>query len=190
MALPDITGLLVKEGEAVANAIIHRDYGVRGTDFMISVFDDRLEICNPGGLTAGLGAGDLGKISKRRNELIADLFHRMRKVERMGTGIRRMVSGMVTAGLPKPRFEYDAFFIITLRRSLKAAAAFTGRSPKSSVKIIGMLQRNPGITIPEIAAELGLTTRAVKKNIASMKAAGAIKRIGPAKGGHWEVVEL
>ena len=52
-----------------------------------------------------------------------------------------------------------------------------------------MLQRNPGITIPEIAAELGLTARAIKKNIAAMKASGVVKRIGPAKGGRWEIVE-
>jgi ATP-dependent DNA helicase RecG len=40
--------------EAVANAIVHRDYAMTGTDITVSVFDDRLEIKNPGGLPAGV----------------------------------------------------------------------------------------------------------------------------------------
>ena len=40
--------------EAIANAIIHRDYGMRGTSLMVEVYDDRVEIINPGGLPPGL----------------------------------------------------------------------------------------------------------------------------------------
>jgi len=53
----------------------------------VGVFDDRVEVENPGGLPSGLSPLDFGKISMRRNLLIADLFHRMGKVERIGSGI-------------------------------------------------------------------------------------------------------
>ena len=79
--------------EAIANAIIHRDYSVRGTSLMVEVYDDRVEIINPG-IFPGARKSDFGKISVRRNERIADMFFRMDKVERAGTGIRRMKEGM------------------------------------------------------------------------------------------------
>jgi ATP-dependent DNA helicase RecG len=96
--------------EALANAIIHRDYGMRGTSLMVEIYDDRVEIVNPGGLPAGLEKKDFGKISVRRNERIADLFFRMDKVELAGTGIRRMREAMIAAGLPPPRIRQTTFF--------------------------------------------------------------------------------
>jgi len=62
-------------------------------------------------------------------------------------------------------------------------------SVKSSVKIIEMMKENPETTIPMMAESLRLTTRAVEKNVARLQAKGVVKRIGPDKGGHWEVIE-
>ena len=60
-------------------------------------------------------------------------------------------------------------------------------SVKSSVKIIEMMKENPKITIPMKAESLRVTTRAVEKNIAKLQAEGIVKRVGPDKGGYWEV---
>jgi len=65
----------------------------------VEVHDDRVEIVNPGGLAKGMSVQDLGTVSIRRNELIADLFFRLHKVERIGMGIRKMKEAMVAAGL-------------------------------------------------------------------------------------------
>ena len=45
------------------------------------------------------------------------------------------------------------------------------------------------MTIAELAGELGITTRAVEKSIKMLKLSGQLKRIGPAKGGHWKVLD-
>ena len=70
-------------------ALIHRDYIVLGSEVHINMYDDRLEISSPGGMFDGKAVqehtiADIG--SMRRNPVIADLFHRMKFMERRGSG--------------------------------------------------------------------------------------------------------
>ncbi len=141
--------------EAVVNAIVHRDYAVKGTSIYVRIFDDRVEIENPGGLPVGIAKRDFGKSSVRRNPIIADLFHRMGKVERMGSGIERMRELMREAGLKEPVFEMDAFFRVTFYRdprySLKAEKFQKGiekttqkiprRINRESIKSLGIIRK-------------------------------------------------
>jgi ATP-dependent DNA helicase RecG len=60
-------------------------------------------------------------------------------------------------------------------------------SQKSSQKIIELMQNDPMITIADLALRIGITERAIKKQIGKMKAQGRIQRIGPDKGGSWLV---
>ena len=62
-------------------------------------------------------------------------------------------------------------------------------SLKSSQKILELISASPSITISEIADRLSMTTRGVDKNIKRLKEQGIIRRVGPDKGGHWEVIE-
>lgn len=61
-------------------------------------------------------------------------------------------------------------------------------SLKSSQKILELISASPSITISEIADRLGMTKRGVDKNIKRLKEQGIIRRVGPDKGGHWEVI--
>jgi predicted HTH transcriptional regulator len=58
-----------------------------------------------------------------------------------------------------------------------------------SEKILYLISKNPYTTISEIANTLSISTRAVEKQIKKLQENNKLKRIGPAKGGHWEVVE-
>lgn len=93
------------------NALIHRDYIVAGSEVHIDMYDDRLEIQSPGGMFEGkpIQECDINAIgSVRRNPVIADLFHRMKYMERRGSGLKKILSE--TAKLPgyskdlKPEF--------------------------------------------------------------------------------------
>jgi ATP-dependent DNA helicase RecG len=188
--------------EAIANAVIHRDYSVQGTSLMVKVFDDRLEIINPGGLPDGLNSKDFGSVSIRRNELLCDMFHRLDLVERAGTGIKRMRDAMKIENLPPPSINADAFFILQLQRLQPgpSSVAIPGESreegsekssekgsEKSSEKILELMKQKPIISIAEMAEQIGKTTRAVEKQIALLKEKGKIRRVGPDRGGQWEV---
>lgn len=119
--------------EAIVNALIHRDYLIMGSEIHIDMYDDRLEIFSPGGMYRGAPIQkrvleDVGSI--RRNPYIADLFHRMKFMERRGSGIKKILDD--TALLPgyskeyKPSFRSDeSSFIVTLKNMNYKVWSFT-----------------------------------------------------------------
>jgi len=76
--------------EALVNAVMHRDYFETGANVQVDIFDNRIAISNIGALIKPLTREKLGTIAVRRNPLIADLFHRIGYVEKMGTGLKRI----------------------------------------------------------------------------------------------------
>ena len=63
-------------------------------------------------------------------------------------------------------------------------------SDKSSEKILHLLEQFPTLSAKQLAKHLELSSRAIEKNIAQLKVDGRLKRVGAAKGGYWEVVEI
>jgi ATP-dependent DNA helicase RecG len=97
--------------EAIANAVVHRDYGDPGSQIDLYMFDDRIEIRNPGTLGGGLTVEDLvNQTGKRwlRNPDIAGLLLELRYIEKAGTGIPRMYRALRENGSPDPEFIVDS----------------------------------------------------------------------------------
>ena len=144
---PDYPPDAVREG--VVNALIHRDYLEIGSEVHIDIFDDRLEIYSPGGMVSGLLVQNvsLRKVgSKRRNPVIADLFQRMRLMERRGSGFGKIIDAYKTASERigrevTPTFSSDAadFFLTlpNLNYGLSATSGTQKSSAKSSAKSSG-----------------------------------------------------
>jgi ATP-dependent DNA helicase RecG len=102
--------------EAVVNAACHRNYFEKGANIMVEIFDDRVEITSPGSAPSGIDDRNFGRISIRRNPIIASMLHRIDYVERMGTGIGRMREAAKEAGVAEPIFENDALFRVIFYR--------------------------------------------------------------------------
>jgi ATP-dependent DNA helicase RecG len=102
--------------EAIINAVAHRDYFEKGSNVMVEMFDDRIEITNFGGLPKGLKPQDFGKKSVLRNPNIADLLHRVEYIEKMGTGINKIRKLVLDAGLPPVEFEFGNFFTVIFKK--------------------------------------------------------------------------
>ncbi|MBN9392769.1 MAG: putative DNA binding domain-containing protein [Chloroflexi bacterium] len=105
--------------EAVVNAIVHRDYSLKGEAIRIFYYSDRVEIHNPGLLMPGLSIEDLkaGRTrSKPRNPVMASILRDMpgSYMERVGTGIPFMLNVMHHYGLPTPEFNQHGEFVVTL----------------------------------------------------------------------------
>ena len=86
------------------------------------------------------------------------------------------------------------FMLEVILRTIKAKGELKGREKsreksrgKSREKILSLLRSNPTLTQSSLARHLGLSVKAIEKNIRILKDAQRLRRIGPDKGGHWEV---
>lgn len=119
-----------------------------------------------------------------------------------GTGTGDMIRRCQEAALREPKFELADGFTLTLWRArdgdveAKPSGKTSGKtsgivsgitSGKMSGKIVRLIADKPDITIPELALRLKRTTRAIEMQINRLKADEIIGRVGPAKGGHWEI---
>ena len=123
---------------------------------------------------------------------------------------------MRAAGLQEPVFtttEPDGFFRAIFRRSpefaLKKGASgaevalekdwaklaerldekLGERLGENELRVLQLIHRDRRISIPRMAKEIGISTTAVDKNLTKLKKKGVIRHVGPARGGHWEVME-
>lgn len=90
--MPDYPDTAVLEG--IVNALIHRDYLELGSEVHIDMFDDRMEIYSPGGMLDGRKVQDLdlrNVSSRRRNPIIADIFNRLKYMDRRGSGFKKIL---------------------------------------------------------------------------------------------------
>ncbi|MEA3239067.1 MAG: ATP-binding protein [Candidatus Bipolaricaulota bacterium] len=105
-------------GEAIVNAVAHRDYNSNASA-EVRLFADRLEVWNPGSLPAALAIDSLrhDHPSIPNNPLLAESLYLARYIEKAGSGTQMMISLCREAGLPEPDFEQrDGSFVITLWR--------------------------------------------------------------------------
>ena len=173
--------------EAIVNALSHRDYYEQGAVTTIEMFDDRVEVSNPGGLLSGV-VKDFGHKSMSRNPLIFNLFTRMHLVERIASGIPRMREAMREANLPEPIFHTEGMFTVSFMRPVKTMEKTMEKtSEKTSEKILRLIETSPQITIDELADQLGRSTRSIEMQLQKLKEKNKIERIGPDKGGYWQV---
>ena len=104
--------------EAIVNAVAHRDYTSKGS-VQVMLFEDRLEVWNPGTLPPSLTLEKLRHPhgSVPANPLLAEALYLAKYIERMGTGTGDMIDRCRSAGLAEPQFALTDGFSITLRRS-------------------------------------------------------------------------
>jgi len=198
--LPDYPERSVLEG--MVNGLIHRQYLELGSEVHIDMFDDRLEIYSPGGMYDGsvVQERDISRIpSKRRNPIIADIFNRLKYMERRGSGFRKIRDDYreqyLYTDAMEPEFYSDRnSFILTLknlnyvksssRKSDKKAAIKSGdktisaKTQKNYEKILGFMEREKEYKTAEIAELLELQKSHTRKLLNELVDLNKIKAIG------------
>ena len=191
--------------EALFNAIIHKDY--TGAPIQLSVYNDKLILWNEGRLPEGFTIKTLlGKHPSRPfNKNVADIFFKAGFIEAWGRGIAKITDGFINAGLTAPVFETTmGGVMLTIERGtteLKKSSnklnvtenvtdKVTDKVTDNQSLILQYIFEQQKITTRELAEKVGISQRKIKENIAKLKTTGLIKRIGPAKGGHWEIIKI
>ena len=183
--------------EAVGNSLCHRDYSnPKGNE--VAIFKDRIEIYNPGLFPKEINPEDFftgHEKSILRNPLIAETMYKSKDIERWGSGIKRIHDECVAAGV-EVEFKRlkTGFVVVFYRPKWEEGEGLVGGQKskvkskvKSKGKVIDLIAQNPSITIPEMAVALDMSIPGIEKIIRSLKKENRLRRIGPDKGGHWEV---
>lgn len=175
--------------ESIINALSHRDYYERGAVTTIEVFDDRVEVSNPGGLLLSV-VKDFGKRSKSRNPLIFGLFTRMHLVEQIASGIPRMRNAMREAGLPEPDFLYEGdFFTVLFARPYKQRKEMNIVDVQTlsvnHIKVIEEIKKNNKVTFVELKKIIGVSETTIAKYFRVLREKGIVERAGTKTDGQW-----
>lgn len=112
--------------EAVVNALVHRDYSITGTDVMLAIFSDRMEIVSPGRLpntvtVEGMRAG----ARYARNQTLVNVMRDYKYVDARGMGVRnKIIPGMRAHNCTDPDlFEEEHRFTVRLWKSEESRAS-------------------------------------------------------------------
>jgi ATP-dependent DNA helicase RecG len=200
--VPEISKEAIRE--AIINAFCHRDY-YEYDSVNVAVFKNRVEIRSKGLLYGGLTIEQIKTemVSERRNELIAEIFHEIHWIEKWGRGISLILSMEPDADFK----EVGTQFIVTFRRkyleeSKEKDGEMVGekeakREAKREVEkltetqklMLNLVKENKYVSKKEMSEIIGIRTSSIDKNIQTLKKKGFLRRVGPARGGHWEITE-
>ncbi|MCD6179130.1 MAG: winged helix-turn-helix transcriptional regulator [Bacteroidales bacterium] len=168
--------------ELLLNAIVHRDY-TDPTDVIIKIFDEEIEITNPGKLLGGLTIEKIlsgNYVPKHRNKLIVESFYLTGDIEKYGTGFRRVKEWFKDY----PELKYK---ILDLKDFIQIKIFNVTENVTENI-ILKEIENNNKITTNELAKRLNLTRRTIARYISNLKEQDVLKRIGPDKGGYWKII--
>ena len=94
--------------EAIVNAVVHRDYSIRGSRIRLSMFADRIEINSPGGLPNTLTIDSMNVRQSTRNEALASILGRIPAADIHGSGERQFFMERRGDGVPTIFSETEA----------------------------------------------------------------------------------
>ena len=193
--------------EGLTNLCSHCDY-FSPMHPVIRVFSDRIEMQNPGKFMFPLSELRKQIHSMPRNPILSKLFRFARLSENAGYGIDKMLMWEQKRG--KVDFTDDVVSSTIIfyfeRDDVRSSVSDTQgdnqdgttettpqkttekSSQKSSQKVIELISVDNKITTQEMADKLEISRRAVAKTIAKLQSSGILRRVGPDKGGHWEII--
>lgn len=180
--------------EAVANALVHRDYHRLGA-VHVRLDDEGLTVSNPGGLVEGVTLANLLTTEPRpRNRALADAMKRVGVVERSGRGVDKIYRGMLRFGRPEPDYRRTDTNSVVLRlATVDADEAFLklvieeerrrGRDlPIDSLIALAALRELKRLTTEELAGHIQRDAAQAKRTLETLLEAGLVQAHGATRG--------
>ena len=156
--------------EMVVNAVAHRDYGIKGTDIQIKMFDDRLEVDSPGSFAGIVNKDNIRYTHFSRNPKIATFLKNYGYVKEYGEGVDRMCKELESIGLPAPVFNNSTFILKTMVRS----AIYKMRQNNALIRGENASIRGENASIRGENASIRPNNASIQQNDASIYADGVL----------------
>ena len=203
--------------EAFVNMLMHTDYFSTSKP-RIRAFSNHLEFYNPGGLPKDLKSIMEADISQPRNPVLAKIFRVIKLAETAGYGFDKIFRGWKGYFKTKPQIagHFDYFQLeLASKTELKRRRNGVDTEPVGGAnqeteglverlverlvekhhlttnqsKIITMILDNNTVSKSKLSKEIKISTTAIDKNIKKLKEKEILNRVGPDKGGHWEIID-
>ncbi len=199
---PDYNEEAIKE--ALVNAIIHRDYNVIGAEVVLNIYDNRIEITSPGGMFSGKkvpNVVDHVTESKRRNPVIADLFHRLKLMNRRGSGLANITNrtnNLFDDGANHVFFDSDNdFFVVKIENANYKAVVeqnvqfqeINENLTSNEIAVLNLIKSKSFITINKMTEILKLSRSTVLRTTKELAEKGILIHCGSNKNGFWKVLK-
>jgi ATP-dependent DNA helicase RecG len=175
--------------EAILNAIIHKDYS--STWIFLRVYDDRLELWNPGLLPEEL---TIEKLKERhssypRNPHIAEVFFKAGYIEAWGRGTTNIITECLTAGLPEPVLEEDQEGVrVTFLKDIYTAEYLTKIGVNDRQKQAILFIRQSGyITNSKYQQEYQVSDRTALRDLDDLVTLEILVKTGDKKGARYRL---
>lgn len=176
--------------EAVANALVHRDYHRLGA-VHVRLDDQGLTISNPGGLVEGVTVANLLTTEPRpRNPLLADAMKRIGVVERSGRGVDKIYRGLLRFGRPEPDYRRtdshgvvlqlatsaadEAFLHLVVEQENQRGAAL----PIDSLIALAVLREHKRLSADDLARHIQRDAAQARRTLAHLVEAGLVEAHG------------
>jgi len=180
--------------EAVANALIHRDYHRLGA-VHVRLENDALVVSNPGGLVDGVTLANLLTTEPRpRNRVLADAMKRIGIVERSGRGVDKIYRGLLKFGRPEPDYSRTDGNNVVVRLGTDAADLDFGRLvveqerrshaelPIDSLIALAALRELKRVTADELAGRIQRDAGSTKRTLEALVEGGLVEAHGSTRG--------
>ena len=189
--------------EALINAFCHRNYNERSASPHLAIYDDRLEIWNPGSLPSGITLEQLKKPhhSFQRNELIANVFYKRGWIEKWGTGTTRMVEYCKSNTTPEPEFseEFYGFSVVFPFKDVMHTTPVTtpfhstvqDQLSQRQKEIVSILETGGTMSLKEIFNKLDNppAERTFREDMTTLKRLKIINSSGLSRATKWQLIK-
>lgn len=185
---------LIAIRETLVNMLIHADY-FNPTHPRIRIFSNKIEFYNPGGFPKPLEEIKNKDISLPRNPILTKLFRMIKLAENAGYGIDKIESNWQQYNNTKPNYitEFDSTIVsLTLNKDVNNDVNndVNINLSKNEQIVIEEIRKNAKISAAKLSLVLKINTRNTQKTLERLKTKGVIERIGPNKGGYWEIKKI
>ncbi|MDR3282276.1 MAG: putative DNA binding domain-containing protein [Candidatus Methanoplasma sp.] len=169
--------------ESLMNAVVHKDYS-RFNTTTVSVFPDRIEVFNCGGLPDGWTIADLKSKhrSSPRNQRMARVFFDMGLIEKWGTGIRNMATACREAGLADPEFSVDRDGVTVTFHPVASGRNVADRLSANEQRLLEAIRASEGSTTKDLISSAGLSEGQTKYALAALAEKRLIEKEGTRRG--------